>query len=62
MVQQYLPETAAGDILRYDAGGLDVVDDSLTLPIVLTPHSPGVILVNARRNGLSQVFQIEVGK
>lgn len=44
------------------AGGLDVVDDTLTLPIVLTPHSPGVILVNARRDGLSQVFQIEVGK
>lgn len=58
----WIAETSAGAILRYDAGGLEVVDDTLTLPIVLTPHSPGVILVNARRDGLSQVFQIEVGK
>lgn len=58
----WIAETALGAILRYDDAGLEVVDDTLTLPIVLTPHSPGVILVNARSNGISQVFQIEVGE
>lgn len=55
----WIAETSLGQILRYDGVTLEVVGQSLGLPVVITSRGPGALLANSA-NSPAQLLGIDI--
>ena len=55
----WIAETSMGQSLRYDSVTLEIVGQSLGLPVVITSRGPGALLANSA-NSPAQLLGIDV--